>query len=149
MEQRGTYLTPTIWALDSILQPGNPNRISQQSIAKAELARDLRNAGMQRALASAVRFSYGTDAGVFPHDQNNKDFALLVRMGMRPIDALRSATSHAAELIGVNDRGVLAPGKLADVVAFAGDPSRDIVVIEKPPSVIVLGGQRIEPSRLG
>jgi imidazolonepropionase-like amidohydrolase len=149
MEQRGTYLTPTIWALDSILQPGNPNRISQQSIAKAELARDLRNAGMQRALASSVRFSYGTDAGVFPHDQNNKDFALLVRMGMRPIDALRSATSRAAELIGVNDRGVLAPGKLADVVVFAGDPSRDIVAIEKPPSVIVLGGQRIDPSRLG
>ena len=52
-------------------------------------------------------------------------------------------------MIGVNDRGVLAPGKLADVVVFAGDPSRDIVAIEKPPSVIVLGGQRIDPSRLG
>ncbi len=68
MEQRGTYLVPTIWALDSILQSGNPNRISAQSIAKAELAVQLRNEGMQRAVGSGVKITYGTDAGVFPHN---------------------------------------------------------------------------------
>jgi cytosine/adenosine deaminase-related metal-dependent hydrolase len=81
-----------------------------------------------RAIASSVTIAYGTDAGVFPHSQNNKDFALLVSLGMRPIDVLRSATSNAAALIGLSDRGVLAPGKLADVVVFNGDPTRESTV---------------------
>ena len=82
-------------------------------------------------------------SGVFPHAENNKDFALLVRMGMRPTDVLRSATVTAAELIGVSDRGTLAPGKRADVVAFNGDPTHDISLIEKAPALILLGGKRV------
>lgn len=147
MEQRGTYLTPTLWALDSILQPGNPNHISANGLQKAEYAAKVRNEGMQRALASRVKFSYGTDAGVFPHKENNKDFAMLVSMGMHPIDVMRSATSSAAELLGSPDRGALAPGKLADVIAVDGDPSRQISALEKP-SFIMLGGQKVDPSRL-
>jgi imidazolonepropionase-like amidohydrolase len=148
MEQRGTYLTPTIWALDSILQPGNPNHVSSQSVQKAEYAAKVRNEGMQRALASRVKFSYGTDAGVFPHRENNKDFGLLVSMGMRPLDVLRSATSAAADLIGTPDRGVLAAGKLADVIAVDGDPTRQISAVEKP-TFIMLGGKRVDVERLG
>ncbi|HEX8806012.1 MAG TPA: amidohydrolase family protein, partial [Candidatus Aquilonibacter sp.] len=72
-----------------------------------------------------------------------KDFALLVNMGMRPTDVLRSATVTAAELIGVNDRGALAPGKRADIVAFNGDPTRDISLMEKSPAMILLGGKRV------
>jgi imidazolonepropionase-like amidohydrolase len=147
MEERGTYLTPTIWALDSILQPGNPNHISSQGVQKAEYAAKVRNEGMQRALASRVKFSYGTDAGVFPHRENNKDFSMLVSMGMRPIDVLRSATSAAADLIGTPDRGVLAAGKLADIIAVAGDPTREIAAVEKP-SFIMLGGKRVDAERL-
>jgi imidazolonepropionase-like amidohydrolase len=71
MQQRGTSLVPTIWALDSILQPGNPNDVPASSIRKAEYAAQLRNAGMHRAIASSVTIAYGTDAGVFPHEQNN------------------------------------------------------------------------------
>ena len=84
MQQRGTNLVPTIWALDSILQPGNPNHIPPGSVQKAEYAAQLRNAGMHRAIASSVTIVYGTDAGVFPHKENNKDFALMVSLGMRP-----------------------------------------------------------------
>ena len=148
MVDRGTYLTPTIWALNSILQPGNPNHISAQSVQKAEYARQVRDEGMHRAVASSVKFSYGTDAGVFPHAQNNKDFALMVGLGMRPIDVLRSATSSAADLIGVDDRGTLAPGKLADVVAFRGNPLEEIAIMESAPALIVLGGARVDPARL-
>ena len=114
MRQRGTSLVPTIWALDSILQPGNPNKIEQNSLDKAVQAAKLRNAGMQRAIAANAKIVYGTDAGVFPHRENNKDFALLQSMGMRPLDLLRSATSDAAEMIGTGDRGRLAPGLLAE-----------------------------------
>ena len=148
MQQRGTNLVPTIWALDSILQPGNPNHIPPSSVQKAEYAAQLRNAGMHRAIASSVTIAYGTDAGVFPHKQNNKDFALLVGLGMRPIDVLRSATSNAAALIGTTDRGVLAPGKLADVVVFNGDPTRNIALIENQPALVMIGGAKVELSRL-
>jgi imidazolonepropionase-like amidohydrolase len=148
MEQRGTYLVPTIWALDSILQPGNPNHVPPTGVQKAHYAAELRNAGMQRAIASSVRIAYGTDAGVFPHKQNNKDFALMAGLGMHPIDVLRSATSNAAELIGVSDRGMLEPGKLADVVAFNGDPSHDVALLEREPAAVFTGGQRVDLARL-
>jgi len=147
MRDRGTHLVPTIWALDSILQPGNPNKISSNGLEKAHLAAQVRNEGMQRAIAAGAKFSYGTDAGVFPHAENNRDFDLLVSMGMRPIDVLRAATSNAADLLGTKDRGVLANGKLADVIAVNGDPTRDIRTVEKP-SFVMLGGKRVDTTRL-
>jgi imidazolonepropionase-like amidohydrolase len=103
---------------------------------------------MHRAIASTVIISYGTDAGVFPHHENNKDFALMVGLGMRPIDVLRSATASAAALLGTSDRGELAPGKLADVVAFNGDPTRQISVMESSPALIMIGGQKVAANRL-
>ena len=148
MKERGTALVPTIWALDSILQPGNPNKIESNLLEKAHQATQLRDAGMHRALAAGVKIVYGTDAGVFPHRENAKDFALLQSMGMRPLDLLRSATSAAADLIGTKDRGRLAPGLLADVVAFAGDPSRNAALLEKPPALVMLGGKRVDPAGL-
>lgn len=149
MAERRTVLVPTIWALDSILQPGNPNKIEANPLEKAHQAARLRNAGMQRAIAANARIVYGTDAGVFPHRENSKDFSLLQSMGMRPLDLLRSATTHAADLLGTNDRGRLAPGLLADVVAFGGDPSTNASLLEKPPQLIILGGTRIDGAALG
>ena len=143
MQQRGTYLVPTIWALDSILQPGNPNNIPQDSLDKAHRAAQLRNAGMQRALATSVKFAYGTDAGVFPHAENNRDFALLQSMGMHPLDLMRSATSSAADLLGTADRGRIAAGTFADVVAFAGDPSTNVAPLTTKPALVMLGGRRL------
>jgi imidazolonepropionase-like amidohydrolase len=143
MQQRGTYLVPTIWALDSILQPGNPNKIAAGGLHKAEQAALIRNEGMKRALASGVKMAYGTDAGVFPHAENNRDFELLQSMGMRPLDLLRSATSVAAELLGTPDRGRIAPGLLADVVAFRGDASANVAPLGAKPAFVMLGGKRI------
>jgi imidazolonepropionase-like amidohydrolase len=144
MQQRGTYLVPTIWALDSILQPGNPNRITSGGLHKAEQAALIRNDGMKRALASGVKLAYGTDAGVFPHGENNRDFDLLHSMGMRPLDLLKSATSVAAELIGKADRGRIAPGLFADIVAFRGDVSASVAALGAKPAFVMLGGKRID-----
>ena len=102
---------------------------------------------MQRAISSRVNITYGTDAGVFPHRENNKDFALLASMGMRPIDLLRSATSRAADLLGTSDRGTLAPGKLADVIAVGDDPAANIRTLERP-SFVMQGGRRVDTARL-
>ena len=148
MQQRGTALVPTIWALDSILQPGNPNHIPQNGLDKAHQAAMTRNEGMQRALASSVTIAYGTDAGVFPHKENNKDFSLLQSMGMRPLDLMRSATAHAAAMIGTPDRGRLAPGLLADIVAFNGDPNTNASLLEKPPTLVLIGGKKVDRAAL-
>jgi imidazolonepropionase-like amidohydrolase len=79
-----------------------------------------------------VKISFGTDAAVFPHGLNAKEFKLMVDLGMTPIDALRSATSIDAELFGIAQKvGTLEKGKLADIIAMPGDPTADITATER------------------
>jgi imidazolonepropionase-like amidohydrolase len=86
----------------------------------------------KRALAKGVKIAFGSDAAVCPHGTQIAQFRHMVGLGMKPLAALRSATSVDAKLLGVDDRlGVLEPGKLADIVAVPGDPARDIGVVEK------------------
>jgi imidazolonepropionase-like amidohydrolase len=144
MVQRGTVLVPTLWASESILSQANGAvRYSAELLEKAELAVAARDAGVQRALAAGVTFAYGTDCGVFPHEQNNRDFALMQSLGMAPADVLKSATSNAAALLGTPDRGRLAPGLLADLVAFRGDLGAGVAPMAEPPALVMLGGKRL------
>jgi imidazolonepropionase-like amidohydrolase len=85
----------------------------------------------KRALAKGVRLGFGSDAAVCPHGTQVIQFAHMVKLGMQPLAALRSATSSDARLLGMETLGTLEPGKLADVIAVPGDPSRDITAIEK------------------
>jgi imidazolonepropionase-like amidohydrolase len=103
-----------------------------------------------------VRISFGTDAAVFPHGQNAKEFKLMVDLGMNPIEALKSATGNDAELLGIGQKvGTLEKGKLADVIAVPGDPSADITATEHVSFVMkegkiirqgLPGGQKAENS---
>ena len=78
-----------------------------------------------------VNMAYGTDSGVYPHGQNGRQFAYMVRYGMTPMQAIQSATIRAAELLGKDDAlGSIAPGRFADLVAVDGDPLQDIRVLE-------------------
>ena len=80
---------------------------------------------------NGVRISFGTDAAVFPHGQNAKEFKVMVDLGMNPLEALKSATGNAAQLLGISQKlGTLEKGKLADVVAVPGDPTVDITATE-------------------
>jgi len=79
-----------------------------------------------------VKISFGTDAAVFPHGQNAKEFKLMVDLGMQPIDALKAATGNAADLFGIAQKtGTLEKGKLADVIVMPGDPTADITATER------------------
>jgi imidazolonepropionase-like amidohydrolase len=79
-----------------------------------------------------IKISFGTDAAVFPHGQNAKEFKLMVDLGMTPIDALKSATANDAELLGIGQKvGTLEKGKLADIIAMPGDPTSDITATER------------------
>ena len=100
--------------------------------AKARAAYNARSEMFRNALKMGIKISFGTDAAVFPHGQNAKEFALMVGLGMQPIDALKSATSNDSELFGIAQKtGTLEKGKLADVIAMPGDPTADITATER------------------
>jgi imidazolonepropionase-like amidohydrolase len=134
MKQRGTCYVPTLMAsvglLERMADPNNTLPPANQTKARAAAAA-VENT-VRRALAKGVRICLGTDAGVFPHGRNGEEFFQMVKLGMKPAEALKAGTMYDAELFGVADRlGSLDAGKLADVVAVPGDPVADIRATEK------------------
>jgi imidazolonepropionase-like amidohydrolase len=130
MKSKGTYLTPTLMASEWIMSKIDNYPPALQ--AKARAAYNARSEMFRNALKMGIKISFGTDAAVFPHGQNAKEFALMVGLGMQPIDALKSATSNDAELLGVAQKtGTLEKGKLADVIGMPGDPTSDITATER------------------
>jgi imidazolonepropionase-like amidohydrolase len=130
MKQRGAFLvfTPTPCLVAQLKRTGAPANV----IAKAEAAQAREDAMFKRALQRGVKLAFGSDAGVCAHGTQGQQLAVMTGLGMKPLAALRSATSSAAQLLGVDDKlGLLAPGKLADVIAVAGDPTRDMHVMER------------------
>jgi imidazolonepropionase-like amidohydrolase len=94
----------------------------------------------QKALRAGVKLTFGTDAGVYPHGWNSKQFAHMVRWGMTPMQAIQAATINAADLIGWNDKvGAVAPGANAGLVAVSGDPLKDVTELEHP-TFVMKGG---------
>ena len=143
MKARGTFLVPTLYALESILLPGNPYKIPEGSLLKARAILPLRKAGFKVALEAGIPIAYGTDIGVFEHGQVAADFRYLVSYGMTPLQALQSATLVAAELLRMGSEvGTLEPGRLADVIAVDGDPLTDISTLERV-RFVMRGGKTV------
>ncbi|HWA57328.1 MAG TPA: amidohydrolase family protein [Gemmatimonadales bacterium] len=142
MKQKGTYLVPTTYLADRINMAALPPRIR----AKAEYVIPLAKENLRRAIKAGVRIAFGTDAGVYPHGENAHEFGALVDRGMSPLEALRTATLNAADLLGVDDRGEIAAGKLADLVAVPGNPLVDIHVTERV-SWVMKGGVVVSSTR--
>src|SRR5256885_6566896 len=125
MKKKGTYLTPTLMASEWIM--GKLANYPAALQEKAKAAFNARSEMFRNAVKMGVKISFGTDAAVYPHGENAKEFKLMVDLGMSPIDALKSATTNDAELFGVAQKlGTLETGKLADVIAVPGDPTTDI-----------------------
>src|SRR5438094_1154507 len=130
MKNKGTYLTPTLMATEWIMSKIDNYPPALQAKAKAAAA--ARSDMFRNAVKMSIKVSFGTDAAVFPHGQNAKEFKLMVDLGMQPIDALRAATGNAADLFGIAQKtGTLEKGKFADVVAMPGDPTSDITATER------------------
>ena len=135
MKKRGTYLVPTAYLLGALPLDALPPLLA----AKARQIIPLAKESHRQAVKAGVKVAFGTDAGVYPHGLNGREFAVYVDYGMSPLEAIRSATTAAADLLGVVDRGVIAAGKLADLVAVPGDPLKDIKVMEQV-SFVMKGG---------
>ena len=130
MKNKGTFLTPTLMATEWIMSKLDNYPPALQ--AKAKAAGAARSDMFRNAVKLGVKISFGTDAAVFPHGQNAKEFKVMVDLGMTPIDALKSATANDAELLGIAQKvGTLEKGKLADIVAMPGDPASDITATER------------------
>jgi imidazolonepropionase-like amidohydrolase len=132
MKERGTYLAPTLYVGDYILEEGAAKGIPDSEIARERALAETDNASFRAALAAGLPMPLATDAGVFPHGLNARELAVRVGEGEPPMRAIESATRIAAEAMGWDDRvGTVAPGMLADLIAVAGDPIADITELER------------------
>lgn len=133
MKKYGTYYVPTIIAgksvADSAKKPNYfPDIITPKAIA---IGSTIQNT-FAKAYKAGVKIAFGTDAGVYPHGKNWMEFTYMVEAGMPAMEAIRCATVHAADLIGISDEvGSIEKGKLADIIAVDGDPIKDISVMGK------------------
>ena len=133
MKERGTYLVADIYDDDYIVsEEARKKGIPKDFLEKESDAGRIQRENFRRAVRAGVRIAYGTDAGVYPHGDNAKQFAYHVKFGQTPMEAIRSATIVAAELIGKPaEFGSIDPGKSADIVAVEGDPLSDITRLER------------------
>ncbi len=140
MKKHGTYLVPTQYLGDWFLENAERLHIPDYILVKARSVMPESRRNLAHAFASGVKVALGTDAAVYPHGLNARELGVYVKMGMTPIDAIRTATVNAADLLGWKDRaGAIEPGKWADLVAVEGDPTKDVTVLEHVKLVMKAG----------
>jgi imidazolonepropionase-like amidohydrolase len=136
----GTYFVMDIYDDDYILQDGPKMGMPQENIIKERALGQTQRDNFRKAHAAGVKMAFGTDAGVYPHGDNARQFHYMVMYGMTPAEAIKAATTSAADLIGRSaDVGSLTPGHFADLIAMTADPLARIEVLEHP-DVVVKGG---------
>ncbi len=127
----GTYLSMDIYVSDYILGEGEAAGILEESLAKERIVGQRQRERFQAAVKARVKLAFGTDAGVYPHGNNARQFAYMVEWGMTPMQAIQASTIVNAELFGLSDTiGSLTTGKMADIIAVAEDPTQNIRTLE-------------------
>lgn len=140
MKQHGTFLVADIYNGDYIDTVGRRDGWSAEILRKNLDTTDAQREGFRKAVAAGVDIAYGTDSGVYPHGDNARQFAYMVRYGMTPLQAIRAATLESARLLRKEkELGSIAPGKLADLVALACDPLADIACLQQVRGVVKAG----------
>jgi imidazolonepropionase-like amidohydrolase len=139
-KQHGAWFDMDIYNDDYILAEGAKNGVYPESLAKEKVIGLKQRQTFRAAHAAGVKMLFGTDAGVYPHGQNARQFAKMVEWGMTPMEAIQTATKNAAEALGrTADVGAIAPGRYGDLIAVDGDPLADVHVLETV-AVVIKGG---------
>ena len=145
--QKKTWFDMDIYNDDYILATGTANGTEQESLDKEKMIGLKQRQTFQKAVRAGVPMLFGSDAGVYPHGDNGKQFAKMVEWGMTPVQAIQAATKSAAEALGkTDDVGAIAVGRYGDIVAVAGDPTKDVRLLEMVDTVIK-GGVLVKGSQ--
>lgn len=140
MKDHGTYLDADIYNDDYILSEYAKFGTPQKIIDKEKLVGKAQRLSFQRAVKAGVKITFGTDAGVYPHGWNARQFKYMVKFGLTPMQAIQAATYNAFDLLGWKKVGSIAPGKYADLIAVTNDPLADITTLEHV-QFVMKGGQ--------
>jgi len=144
MKKNGTYLVPTLYLADWFLENAERNHVPDFLLVKAKAVMPAARKNVAHAFASGVKVAFGTDAAVYPHGLNAHEFAVMVKLGLTPLQAIQAATVNAADLLGWSGKvGSLEPGAWADVVAVDGDPLKDVTVLERV-KFVMKGGEVVK-----
>lgn len=143
--QRKAWFSMDIYNDDYILATGTENGTEQESLDKEKMIGRLQRETFRKAVRAGVPMVFGTDAGVYPHGDNARQFGKMVEWGMTPVQAIRAATTSAAQALGREDVGRIAAGAWGDILAVEGDPTRDVGVLLTPAAVIK-GGRLVTPT---
>ncbi|HMM65419.1 MAG TPA: amidohydrolase family protein [Dokdonella sp.] len=143
MKEHGTWLDADIYNGDYIDSVGRKDGWSEEILRKNTETTEAQREGFRKAVKAGVRISFGTDAGVYPYGDDARQFSYMVRYGLTPLQAIRSATIDSARLLDKDkDLGSIAVGKIADLVAVACDPLKDIECLRQVRGV-VKDGKRV------
>jgi imidazolonepropionase-like amidohydrolase len=143
-KRQGTVLVMDIYVDTYILEHGTEFGLLPESLEKEKEIGQLQRDNFRKAHEAGVKMAFGSDAAIFPHGSNAKQFAYMVEYGMSPMEAIQAATVNAAELLSWGeDIGTIAPGYFADIIAVAGNPLEDITVLEDV-RFVMQGGQVVK-----
>jgi imidazolonepropionase-like amidohydrolase len=132
IKKNGTYLVPTLYLADWFLANAEQLHVPAEFIAKGREAMGAARKNIGHAFTSGVKVGFGTDAAVYPHGLNAHEFAVMVKLGLTPLQAIQAATVNDADLLGWSDKiGTIEPGKWADLIAVDGDPLQDVTTLER------------------
>ena len=141
--KHGAWLSMDIYNTEYTQAEGKKNGVLEEMLKKDQDIADLQRENFRKAHRAGAKMVYGTDAGIYPHGQNARQFRWMVRYGMTPIEAIRSATVNAAEALGRSDLGAVEAGRFADLIAVKGDPLADVTVLESVAAVLK-GGELVK-----
>ncbi|MCU6500003.1 amidohydrolase family protein [Rugamonas sp. A1-17] len=131
MKEHKTWLVPTLYLGDWLIENAEAIKLPKPLLEKAKVVLPIARQNVGRAIKAGVPIAFGTDAAVYPHGLNAREFGVLVKLGMTPIQAIRTATVNASELLGWTDRvGTIEAGKFADMIAVDGEPLKDVKTLE-------------------
>ena len=132
VKKNGTYVVPTLYLMDWHRENAATRKMPDFMVKKMESVSAQGQKNLKRAFEAGVKVAFGTDAAVYPHGLNAHEFAVYVRLGMTPLQAIRTATVNAADLLGWSDKvGGIEPGKWADIIAVDGDPLADVTTLQQ------------------
>jgi imidazolonepropionase-like amidohydrolase len=144
MKKNGTYLVPTLYLMDWFFENAEKIGTPPDLIAKGKEVMPAARKNVARAFAAGVKVGFGTDAAVYPHGLNAHEFAVMVKLGLTPLQAIQSATINDADLLGWSDKvGTIEPGKWADIIAVDGDPLADVTTLERV-KFVMKGGEVVK-----